>query len=133
MGYFKTWGAPFVYLLLYPFIVVFGQIKDFLSMYKLYLLLILNSNMHWLKYIWCKIRIKQNLTLRTSLFHAESTRMIFFVQILRTILHHCCLSPRLVYHLVNSLFLWRFPILLRNVFSRKETRPVRERQIGQRD
>ena len=35
--------------------------------------------MHWLKYTWRKIRIEQNPTLRSSFFHAVSTRIIVFV------------------------------------------------------
>ena len=34
-----------------PYILVFGQVEDFLSMYNIFLLLIANSNMHWLNYI----------------------------------------------------------------------------------
>ena len=91
-----------------------------------YLLLILNSNMHWLKYIWCKTSTEQNLTLH-ALFAFLLSRIVyqddFLLLILRTILYHGYLSPRLVYHLVNSLFwLGRFPILLCNVFWRTETR-----------
>ena len=33
--------------------------------------------MYCLKYIWCKIRTEQNLTLRASFSHAVSTRMSF--------------------------------------------------------
>ena len=29
------WGTPLVYLLVYPYIVVFGQVKDFLSTYNI--------------------------------------------------------------------------------------------------
>ena len=35
MGYFKTWGAPLVYLLMYPYIVVSRQGKNFLSVYNI--------------------------------------------------------------------------------------------------
>ena len=81
--------------------------------------------------------MEQDLTLH-ALFAFLFTRSVYhddlFWWIWRTILYHCYLSPWLVYHLLSSLF-WsgRFLILLRNVFSRTETRPVREKQIGQRD
>ena len=29
------WGTPLVYLLVYPCVIVFGEVKDFLSMYSL--------------------------------------------------------------------------------------------------
>ena len=46
----------------------------------------------------------------------------------------CYLSPRLVYHLANSLFwLGRFQRSLCNVFSRTETRSVKEKQIDRRE
>ena len=82
--------------------------------------------MHWLKYIWCKTSTEQNLTLH-ALFAFLLSRIVyqddFLLLILRTILYYGYLSPRLVYHLVNSLFwLGRFPILLCNVFWRTETR-----------
>ena len=31
VGYFKTWGTPLVYLLMYPYIVVFRQVSETLS------------------------------------------------------------------------------------------------------
>ena len=135
MGYFKIWATPLVYLLVYPFIVVFGQRKDIIQCIT-YLLFIVNSNMHWSKYIWFKSIIEQDLTLRTlfaSLFSHSICYNDFF-GILQTILYHCNLNRRLVYYLINSLFwLGRFPILLRNVFSYTETSPAREKQIGQQD
>ena len=48
----------------------------------IYLLSILISNMHWLKYIWCKISIEQDLTLRalfTFFFSSSIYRDDFFV------------------------------------------------------
>ena len=65
-----------------------------------------------------------------SFSHVLSTRMIFFVNFTDHFVP--LLLESIIYHLVNSLFrLGRFLILLRNVFSRTETTPVRVKQIGQ--
>ena len=36
MGYFIKWPTSLLYLLLYPYIVVFGQGKEFISMYNIF-------------------------------------------------------------------------------------------------
>ena len=80
-----------------------------------YLLLILNSNMNWLKYNRCKIRTQQNVSFR-GLLASLSSRNVFFLWTLRTILYHCYMSLWLVFRCFQRS--WR------NVFLRIETRPV---------
>ena len=58
MGYFKTWGTPLVYLLVYPCVTVFEQGEYFFQCIA-YFLLILHSNMHCLNYTQCKMSINR--------------------------------------------------------------------------
>ena len=119
-GYFKTWGTSLIYLLMYPCIVVFGQAKGFFQCI-IYLLLILNSNMYWLTYIWCKLKMKHNFTFH-SLFVFLFSWSVYkddFLYILWIILYLCYLSPQLVFR--------RFLRSLNNVFLRTESSPVREK------
>ena len=76
----------------------FGKVKIFFQ-WLTYLLFILNSNMYWLKYIRCEISTQRDLIFRglfASFFYQDD-----FLWILRTILSHCYLIPRLVYHFNN--------------------------------
>ena len=62
LGYLKTWGTPLIFLLVYPLLQYLDIVKIFFQCITC-LLLILNSNLHWLKYIWCKKSIEQDFTL----------------------------------------------------------------------
>ena len=100
-----------------------------------YLFLILNSKFR-LKYIRFKIGIQRDLSFH-GMFAFPFSRSVykddFFVNLTNPFVH-CYLNMRLIYHLTNSLFwLGLFLRSLRNVFSRTERRPVREKQIGWRD
>ena len=81
----------------------------------------MSFNMHWLKYIRCKISIQQALTFR-GLFVSLSSQSVyendFFVNFTD------CFVPLLLEPAAS------FPRSLCNVFLRTETRPVTEKQIG---